>query len=401
MPKISIAPYFPFDRVKITYQRFTSRGVVIGIEPDLRYIPQCGRCGAPARRIHSEYRRLIRDLNLAGTRVWLDCRIRKVVCTRCRKVRVERLGFVGPGHRVTERFARYVHGLCKLMPVSDVCLHTGLNHKTVKAIDKHFLKEELGRIDFSSVRLLAVDEISERKGYHYLTIVIDYETGRVLYVAKKRRARTLKRFFRMLSRRQRRRIKAVALDMWDPYIKAVRHYCPTARIVFDLFHVKKEFGKEIDKVRNQEYRKASEEERGILKGSRYLLLSNRDKLSRRKLARLEQLLRLNEKLSVMYVLKDQLSVIWSQRTTEGCLEALQSWVALAAQSGIREVLKFAKKLMRYAYGIINHALYPIHTGKLEGTNNTIKAIKRRSYGFRDSEYFGLKIKQAFPGKNIN
>lgn len=401
MPGISIAPYFPFDRVKIVSQRLTSEGSIIRIEPDLRYIPQCGRCGTPTRRVHSESKRRVRDLDLAGMRVWLDCRIRKVVCPRCRGVRVERLSFVGPGQRVTGRFARYVHGLCKVMPISDVCLHTGLNHKAVKAIDKHFLKDKFGRIDFSSLRLLAVDEVSERKGHHYLTIVADYERGRVLYVGKNRRARTLKRFFHMLSRRQRRRVEAIALDMWDPYIKAVRHYCPTARIVFDLFHVKKEFGKEINKVRNQEYRNASEEERGILKGSKYLLLSNRDKLSRRKLIRLERLLQLNKNLSAMYVLKDQLNVIWSQRTIQDCLEALHSWVALATQSAIREVVKFAKKLMRHAYGILNHALYPIHTGKLEGTNNTIKVIKRRSYGFRDSEYFALKIKQAFPGKNLN
>lgn len=401
MPGISIAPYFPFCRVKIANQRLTSEGSVIRIEPDLRYIPRCGRCGTPTRRIHSERRRLIRDLDLAGMRVWLDCRIRKVVCPRCRKVRVERLDFLDPGQRVTKRLARYIYELCKLMPISDVCRETGLNHKTVKAIDKLFLKKEFGRVDFSSLRLLAVDEVSERKGHHYLTIVMDYETGRVLYVGKERRARTLKRFFRMLSRRQRRRIKAVALDMWDPCIRAVRHYCPTAKIVFDLFHVKKEFEKEIDKVRNQEYRSASQEERGILKGSRYLLLSNRDKLSRRQLVRLELLLQVNEKLSIMYVLKDQLNVIWNQRTTQDCLEALHNWVALAVQSAIREVIKFAKKLMRYAYGILNHALYPIHTGKLEGTNNTIKVIKRRSYGFHDSDYFGLKIKQAFPGKGLN
>lgn len=396
MPGTSIAPYFPFRGVKIAGQRFTSKGSIVRIEPDLRYVPQCGRCGTPTRRIHSESRRLIRDLDLAGTRVWLDCRIRKVVCPRCRKVRVERLDFFDVGWRVTKRLAVYIHELCKLMPVSDVSRTTGLNHKTVKAIDKLFLKEEFGRIDFSSLKLLAVDEVSERKGYHYLTIVINYETGRVLYVRRKRRTRTLKRFFRMLSRRQRRQIEAVALDMWDAYIKAVRHYCPGAKIVFDLFHVKKEFGRQIDAVRNREYRDASEEQRGIMKGSKYLLLSNRDRLTRRQLVRLEELLQLNGKLSTMYILKDQLNVIWSQRTTRDSMEALHNWVTLASQSAIREAIAFGKKLLRYAYGIVNHALYPIHTGKLEGINNTIKVIKRRAYGFRDSEYFALKIKQAFP-----
>jgi len=144
MPRVSIALYFPFHRVKVAGQRVISAGSIIRIEPDLRYMPRCSRCGTPTRRIHSETRRLIRDLDLAGIRVWLDCRIRKVVCPRCRKVRVERLDFLDPSQRVTKRLARYVHEQCKLMPISDVCRCTGLNHKTVKAIDKLFLKQEFG-----------------------------------------------------------------------------------------------------------------------------------------------------------------------------------------------------------------------------------------------------------------
>lgn len=397
MPGISIAPYFPFPRVKITGQRFSPEGSIIEVEPDLRYVPLCARCESATRRMHSSKNRLIRDLDMAGIRVWLDCHIRKLFCPLCDGVRVERLDFIDAGQRVTKRMARYVYQLCKLMPISAVSEHTGLDPKTVKAIDKLFLKEEFGRIDFSQVQILAVDEVSERKGHRYLTIVVDYETGQVLYVGKKRRARTLKRFFRMLSRRQRRRIKAVAMDMWDPYIKAVKHYCPTTKIVFDLFHVKKEFGRQINKVRNQEYSRASEEEKGVLKGSKYLLLSNKDRLSRKQLVRLEQLLQINGRLAIMYMLKDQLNVIWSQRTIRECAEALHNWVSLARESVIREAISFARRLMRYAYGILNHALFPIHTGKLEGMNNKIKVIKRRSYGFHDTEYFSLKIKQAFPG----
>ena len=401
MPATSITPYFLFHRVKITGQEITPEGSIIEVEPDLRYVPVCARCGAFTRRVHSQRDRLIRDLDMVGMRVWLHCHIRSLFCPTCQRVRVEWLKFIDVGQRVTKRMARYVYELCKILPISDVARHTGLNHKTIKAIDKLFLREEFGKIDFSQVRILAVDEVSERKGHRYLTIVMDYETGRVLYVGRKRRARTLKRFFHMLSRRQRRRIKAVAMDMWDPYIKAVRHYCPEAKIVFDLFHVKREFGKQINKVRNREYRRASEEGKGVLRGSKFLLLSNRDRLSRRQVVRLEQLLQLNERMAIMYVLKDQLNVIWNQATVRKCLEALNNWVNMARQSMIREVIAFAKKLMRYAYGVVNHALFPIHTGKSEGINNKIKVIKRRSYGFRDSEYFSLKIKQAFPGRIFN
>lgn len=401
MPRISIAPYFPFPRVKIVSQELSPGSSVISVRPDERFVPLCGRCGEATRRQHSSKSRLIRDLDLAGFRVWLDCHIRNLFCSVCGRIRVEKLEFVDSGERVTKRFARYVYGLCRLMPISDVACQTGLDPKTVKAIDKLFLKEDFGRIDFSQLRLVAVDEVSERKGHRYLTLVLNYETGQILYVGKKRRARTLKKFFRMLSRRQRRGIQAVALDMWDPYIKAVQHYCPTAKIVFDLFHVKKEFSRAINTVRGREYRQAKEADKAVIKGSRYLLLSNRERLSRKQIFRLEQLLEINASLATMYLLKDQLNVIWKQISKEGCAEALDDWVRMARESKIREAIAFAKRLRRYSYGILNHALFPIHTGKLEGINNTVKVIKRRSYGFRDTEYFSLKIKQAFPGKNFN
>jgi transposase len=401
MPAPSIAKYFEFPRVKLTGQRFTDEGSIIRVVPDKRFVPVCARCEAQTRRTHSTKDRLIRDLNITDRRVWLQCEVRNLVCSDCGRIRVEKLEFVEAGERITKRLARYVYDLCQRMPVIDVARHTGLDPKTIKAVDKRFLTEDFGQIDFSGVHILGVDEISERKGRHYLTIVLNFETGQVLYVGKRRRARTLKKFFRMLSRRQRRGIRAVVIDMWDPYIKAIRYYCPSARIVFDLFHVKKMFGKAICTVRNREYLHARRADKAVLKGTRYLLLSNRENLNRRQTAHLDYLLQLNQNLATMHVLKEQLNVIWDQVTIVSAQQALQAWVCMAYESKIREAIKFARTLQRYSYGILNHAMYPIHTGKLEGVNNRINVLKRRSYGYRDSYYFGLKIKQAFPGHQFN
>lgn len=401
MPTISIAGYFEFPRIKLGGQRFTDEGSIIRVLPDKRFVPVCAHCEAQTRHIHSTKDRLIRDLNIADRRVWLQCEVRNLACPVCGRIRVEKLEFVEAGERVTKRLARYAYDLCQYMPVIDVARHTGLDPKTVKAIDKRFLKEDFGRIDFTGVRILGVDEIAERKGRHYLTIVLNFETGQVLYVGKKRRTRTLKKFFQMLSRRQRRGIKAVVIDMWRPYIKAIRHYCPSARIVFDLFHVKKMFSKAICTVRNREYLHARKADKTVLKGAKYLLLSNRENLSRKRFARLEHLLHINQNLSIMHLLNEQLNVIWNQTTIASAQEAIDNWVWLANESNIREAKRFAETLQRYSYGILNHALYPIHTGKLEGVNNRINVLKRRSYGYRDSDYFALKIKQAFPGNQFN
>jgi len=228
MSGATIAPYFPFRRIKILGQRVTLQAheARIQMEPDKRFVPVCHHCGKKTAAVHSWTGRSIRDLDMAGTRVWLDCRYRKLYCACCQRIVIEDLGFLDPYLRVTRRLAAYIHQLCRWMTVRDVARHLGLDWKTVKTVDKLFLEARYGQPDYEGVRLLAVDEISLRKGHRYLTVVLDYETGCVLYVGKGRRAKTLVRFFNRLSTGQRKAIEAVVMDMWDPYIKAVKKNCP-------------------------------------------------------------------------------------------------------------------------------------------------------------------------------
>jgi transposase len=184
--------------------------------------------------------------------------------------------------------------------------------------------------------------------------------------------------------------------MWDPYIKAVRKKVPHPKIVFDLFHVVSQFSRVIDKVRNSEYRKASQENKEVFKGAKYLLLKNRSNVRRKKERRqLQELLKLNEIINSVLILKNKLKHIWSYRSRTWATKALDEWCALAQSLKQRSVTKFANMLDRYRYGILNHCDYAIHTGKLEGVNNKIKVIKRKAYGFQDLRYFSLKIFQAF------
>jgi transposase len=148
-----------------------------------------------------------------------------VFCTHCQGIHIEDLELFYPYLRVTTRLARYVYLLCQLMTVSDVAKHLGLDWKTVKAIDKHFLERDYGQPDYQGLRILAVDEISIRKGHRYLTVVLDYLSGRVVFVGKDRKAKTLERFFNQLKSKQRKAIEAVVMDMWDPFIKAVKKNC--------------------------------------------------------------------------------------------------------------------------------------------------------------------------------
>jgi len=394
----TIASYFPFRRIKIFSQSVLPGASEsrIQAQPDKRFQPICHGCGQKACGVHSWTDRTVRDLNMATARVWIRCRYRKLFCPRCQGIHIEDLELFHPYLRVTRRMAQYVYQLCRMLTVSDVARHLGLNWKTVKDIDKYFLERDYGQPDLNGLRILAVDEISIRKGQSYLTVVLDFITGRVLFVGKDRKTKTLKRFFNQLSICRRKKIDAVAMDMWDPFIKAVQDKLPNAKIVFDLFHIVANFSRVIDKVRNSEYRKASEQDKAVYKGAKYLLLKNRKNVRRQDhRQQLKELLALNETINTVMILKEKLKHIWTYISRTWAAKALDQWCSLARSLHHPSVTKFVNMLERHRYGILNHCDYPIHTGKLEGVNNKIKVIKRKAYGFHDLRYFTLKIYQAF------
>ena len=397
MSGLSISRYFPFRRVKITGQSVWAEEklAMIQVEPDQRFRPVCHHCGTPARHIHSRNVRAIRDLSLALVVVRLICRYRKVYCPACDQVVVEDLEFFRPSQRVTIRLAQYIHELCKMLTVLEVAVHLGLNWKTVKNIDQAFLEAEYGQTDYKGLRILAVDEIAVRKGHHYMTVVLDYETGRVVWMAEGRTTETLKAFFEGMTKDQIQSLEAVAMDMWDPYIKAVQEAAPRVKIVFDLFHVVAAFSRVIDQVRMDEYRQASHENKEVFKGAKYLLLKNSPRLEADEKSHLAQLLSLNHNLLILVILKDKLKDIWRYRYRAWAHKALVAWSAIARLVGHPAVDRFAQRLERYSYGILNHCDYPIHTSRLEGVNNKIKVIKRKAYGFHDNRFFALKVIQAF------
>jgi transposase len=129
MSTLSILPYFPFDRVRITKQSVSSDSDISQLTaiPDHRFSPKCHVCGSKAQRIHSHEKRSIRDLNIGSTRVWINCSYRKVICAPCNRIVVEDLEFFEPYIRVTRRLALFIYELCKVLTVKDVAKHFGIN----------------------------------------------------------------------------------------------------------------------------------------------------------------------------------------------------------------------------------------------------------------------------------
>ena len=355
----------------------------------------CSCCKQTVGQGYDSRTQYIRDLSCFEYSTYLCLDKFRIYCPCC-GVKVEELGFARVFSHCTIRFEDYIAKLCSILPVSQVAELTGLDWKTVKEIDKRYLSQKFSNPDYSNLSLLAIDEISYKCRHKYLTVVLDLAKTRVVWVGEGRSKETLDRFFCEIGESNAKNICAIATDMWDPYIASISQNAAQAKIVFDKFHVIAEYNRMMDRIRNEEYSIANKSGKKVIAGSRYLLLTNKQNLGQSQKERLRKLLCLNKTISTAYILKDELKMLWQCGSRKEAESFLKGWVGKAIASGNTELCKFSKKLMRYSYGLINHAIYPINSAKLEGVNNKIKVIKRRSYGFHDLTYFILKIKQGFP-----
>jgi transposase len=374
--------------------------VRIELKPSLRHAPRCDGCGKIVRSIHDSKLRVIRDLPIFESPTLLLVHRRRVACPRCGP-KLESLPWLASYSRVTARLAESVARLCHILPIKQVAAFYGLSWSAVKRIDKEALQAALEPADFRDVELLVMDEFAIQKGHRYATVVVDPRTKRVLWVGRGHTREKVRPFFEALGSDVCRQIRAVAIDMNAAFELEIRMHCPQAEIVYDLYHVVAKYGREvIDRVRVNEANRLRNDRkaRRIVKGARWLLLRNRENLARKEdHIRLEELLKANRALFKVYILRDDLKRLWKYRQKKSAKKMWDSWYRRAVRSRIEPLVKFAKRLKPYLPGILAHCKWPLHTSLIEGINNKIKVIKRMAYGFRDDEYFFLKIRAAFPG----
>jgi transposase len=336
---------------------------------------------------------LFRSLPIGNRATHVLLQIPRVECHTCRLTRQVPIDFADPRRRYTHAFERYALDLSRHSTIQDVAEHLGVGWDTIKDIQQRHLHKHFAKPKLKHLRLLAIDEICVGKGQRYLTVVLDLESGAVVFVGDGKGADALEPFWRRL-RPSGARIEAVAMDMSQAYILAVHKNLPQAALVFDRFHVVKLFNERLSDFRRELYREASDLlHKQVLKGTRWLLLKNPENLApeRRERERLEEALRLNQPLATAYYMKEDLRQIWEQPDRATAARVLDDWIRRAQESGLKVLHKMAATLGTHRYGILAYYDYPISTGPLEGTNNKIKTMQRQSYGFRDHEFFKLKI----------
>lgn len=361
---------------------------------------RCSGCGWSGTAVHDQEERRVRDLPIFEVPVELVVPRLRLACSSCGP-KLEQLVWVEPYARLTTRLAASVARLCKVMSLLHVAAFYGLAWSTVKRIDHRHLERELGPPCLDGVEVIAMDKFAIQKGHRYATVVVEPYRKRVVWVGRGRGRLDVRPFFELLGPAGRQRLRAAVMDMSAAYTEEVRFQCPNAQIVYDLFHVVAKYGRDvIDRVRVDEANGLRHDRpaRQLVKGSRWLLLRNRDNVTRpADQVRLQELLAANRALLTVYLMKDDLKALWSYRHVGYAQRFWQQWYRRAMHSRIPALQNFARNLKVLLPGILAHCQWPLGTNLIEGINNKIKVIKRMAYGFRDDAYFFLKIRAAFPG----
>jgi len=295
--------YHGFGLIGYTYVRtaYEEGNMIFTIKHrrDKLYCPECGSRDLVLRGCS---RRRFRMVPIGSKVIFLDLDVQRVACKRCETVRQVELRFADSRFSYTRAFERYVLELSKHMTILDVARHLHVSWDTMKDIQKRYLTKKFSHPSLKDLRYMAIDEIAVRKGHQYLTVVLDLESGAVIFVGDGKGTEALDPFWKRLNR-SRAMVEAAAIDMSPAYMNAVMSHLHGATIVFDHFHVVKLFNDKLSDLRRDLYREAKDHlQKNVLKGTRWLLLKRPDHLDekKREKERLDEALRLNQPLYTAY-----------------------------------------------------------------------------------------------------
>ena len=322
-----------YDYVKTEY----TEGAVVFTVRQRPPTCRCPQCGSRELLHHGYEPRSFRTVPIGRKPVWIVLPIPRVECGGCRLTRQVTLPFADPRRRYTKAFERFALELSRLMTIQDVARHLGVSGDTIKEIVKRDLQWRFRKPRLGKLKQIAIDEISIGRGHRYLTVVLNLETGAVVFVDEEKGADALDPFWARL-RASKAQVEAVATDRSPAYIQAIRDNLGDALHVFDHFHVVKLFNEKLSDFRRELYREATEKmDKEILKGTRWLLLKNPENLDpqRKERERLEEALRMNQPLATVYYLKEDLRQIWMQPDKETAAKVLEDWIRRAEASCIK------------------------------------------------------------------
>jgi transposase len=371
--------------------RHEAGGIVARIVANRRSRPVCSSCGKKMPGYDTLSMRRWRHVPVWGIPVTLAYRPRRGKCKNCGII-VEDIPWAKGKSPLSFPLIILLATYAKILAWEEVARLTGVHWNTVRAAVKAAVEYGLEHRQTTSVIAVGIDEISRRKGHKYMTMVYDLSRMRLLWTGPGRDKEALEAFLEDWGEERCKAIKAVCLDMWQPYIDVVGKKLPKAVMVFDKFHIIRHLGEAVDKVRREEARRLKEEGREeILSKTRYIFLKNPENLTENQRLRLSDLEKLNLKINKAYVLKEAFRPFWDYTYRRNAEKYLDSWLWWATHSRVEPMRDFAWTIKRHKEQILNYFKTPITNASVEGMNRKAKVVSQRAYGYRTVGTFQLAL----------
>lgn len=338
----------------------------------------CPHCGSASKAYDTEQKHW-RHLDFWDWKTYMHARVPRIKCKTCNKITQVPVPWSREGSHFTLLFDAWAMRLMAEMPVNAAARELREHDTRMWRIFHYYVDKAMAELDVSSVKRIAIDETSSRRGHRYITLFVDVDRKTVLFATEGKSMDTLARFKDHLNSKgvNPEQIEEVCCDMSGAFIRGIESFFPSAEITFDKFHVMKLVGEAVDEVRIQEQKKKPE-----LKRTKYIWLKNEANL---KAEQKETLLRLkdtNLQTGRAYRLRLALQELWNTPHIFADL-FLQEWIGWASRSQLEPIARLAKTIREHQAGILRWFHSRMTNGLLEGINGLVQAAKRRARGYRN------------------
>lgn len=356
----------------------------------------CPCCLKKRREINQSYNRKIRDLSITGKEVYLYLKVRQFYCPECDRHFTEGFGFVDPSRTMTKRYEEYVYNLCKNSTIQKVSAQENIVWNSSDEIFRRYSKKELeGQKSNNIARVIGMDEFAVKKGHkNFATVIVDLERIQIIDIPDFREKDKLIDYFHSKGSEWCGNIEVFCSDMWDGFINTSEVVFPNAAIVADRFHFFRHLNKAVDNQRKHLRRvfKDNEEFRHL----KWALLRNRDNLTSEEKKKLSEAFIIAPELKLIYDHKEELREIFEDDLTRKQAEVkINKWIESAKNLNNKYLNLFITTLNNWKDYVLNYFISRFTTSIIEGINNSIKAVKRMCFGFRNFENFKTRIMLNF------
>jgi len=365
--------------------------IEVEMKPRKNGRPICSGCGQVGPGYDRLPPRRFEFVPLWGIAVNFVYAMRRVNCPEC-GVKVERVPWADGKSSMTTEYRWFLARWARRMCWKDVAEVFRVSWDRVYEAVKHAVSWGLAHRDLDQIEAIGVDEVQWRRGHQYQTVVYQLDEGqkRLLWVGPDRKAKTLLRFFRFLGKGRTGRLQFICSDMWRAYLKVIAKKAPQAIHVLDRFHIMQRMSKAIDQVRAAEAKQLKQDGyEPVLTGTRWLLLKRPENLTDKQAVKLQEILQYNLKSVRSHLMKEDFQRFWEYWSPTWAGKFLDQWCTRAMRSRIEPMKKIARMLRSKRDLILNwfRAEGKLSAGIVEGFNNRLKLITRKSYGFRTQEAY--------------